>query len=624
MHFYTNVIDITPASVASDWSGAYDIPTGVPEGSTGVIVRVVNTDSAAHDFGLRKKGSTDEYSQSVQANSQLYVYMGVDSSGYLNGFIESTLVKLYLVGYFGSEAVFFTNSPTTYSHYSQYGSWAEKDASGDCPAGAVAAFFVSEPSGGGSFGVRRTGSSDSIVGSRLGQGIVVGLNTDRHFDMYSAETTNYLKIVGYLKSPGGVFLDSARVYNPSNDATFEDVDVDTWSAPENTIGVAIYVKFSSAKTFDFRKKGSTDSIYRSNFQTMQNGIACGVDEEGVFQVKVADADNTPIYIVGYFLSDIYNLQSDEASHTQSADAGIVSPHLVVSDSSHSQTTDCSGRSDVLLNGVMPNDGQHRHATDLIALETPYARGNIVLPFPECWGSMEAPGNADITFPTLEAEAYGGGTASIEIPMVDVDAEALWSAYGIADVEIPFPEVEAGGGASGSVSFFTFEVSASGKVGIGGRVDIEFPKVEEEAYSGASGLVTLPVVDVSSDGKLGIVGNAELVSPQIRVAAEGWKEVLCSADLRSPLPLVEGFGKLTLYGSANVELLLVRVLGHGLTGSSGQCSTAVPFLECSATGYSSSEGDGDVVFPALKSYLSKGTIVGRFDDYVLRYVRGEKW
>lgn len=107
-NFFTNGIDVTPSTTGS-WVDV-DVSAYIPEGSTGVILKIMNTGTATYNVGVRKNGSSDNFGLYIPNTYARHAFVGVDSNRIFEAYIGSTSVKIYLAGYCDSAVDFFTNA----------------------------------------------------------------------------------------------------------------------------------------------------------------------------------------------------------------------------------------------------------------------------------------------------------------------------------------------------------------------------------------------------------------------------------------------------------------------------------------------------------------------------------
>lgn len=250
---------ITPVekSIASNntWVDI-DCSANIPSGATGVIVRVRETGGWTNNCGLRKNGSSDATTWQVPPSSQVYVCIGVDASRIFEAYSEDYAYHRYdIVGYFESEAVFFTNAvaktPTT-------GSWQTvsiaSDTGGDT---AVGAFIMAKELY--NFGMRHGDSTDTRTfnggSSQYIVGGIVGCNASEEFDVYSGDSGT-LWVTGYMTT-GVTFNTNGTDRSLGSTGAYTDLT----ALPSGAIGGIYYVYGGYAETWALRENGSSDDRY---------------------------------------------------------------------------------------------------------------------------------------------------------------------------------------------------------------------------------------------------------------------------------------------------------------------------------------------------------------------------
>lgn len=250
---------ITPVEKSIGANNAWtdiDCSAEAPSGSTGVIVRIRETGGWANNCGLRKNGSTDTVTFQIAANAHVYICIGLDSSRIIEAYSEDNAFHRFdIVGYFGSEAVFFTNAvaktPTT-------GSWQTvsiaSDTGGDT---AIGAFIIAKELY--NFGLRHGDSTDTRTfnggSSQYVVGGIVGCNASEEFDVYSADSGT-VWVTGYMTS-GVTFNTNGTDRSLGSTGAYTDLA----ALPSGAIGGIYYVYGNWNNTWALRKNGSSDDRY---------------------------------------------------------------------------------------------------------------------------------------------------------------------------------------------------------------------------------------------------------------------------------------------------------------------------------------------------------------------------
>ena len=303
-NFFTDGIDKTPAT-----TGNYvdvDCSGDIPSGSTGVILKIVNTDSSVRGARVRENGSTFIRTQKVDANGLVNAFVGVDSDLIFEAYIETTLVKIYLIGYTDENVDFFLfpieKSPTATG-------WQDVDASADIPEGSTGVICSIDNSHASTVyygGIRKNGSSDEYPYGGITPSYCVyyqlcGVDVNRVFEA-KLSNTSYVNIFlwGYTKSPITFFDNGiSKALTGINAWTDIDVTADTEATAD---GAILFIKNTSTTKYkgDIRKNGSTDNhtANSSLFNTGCRGAAIGMDSEQIFEGWINNVQ-VDFYLIGY-------------------------------------------------------------------------------------------------------------------------------------------------------------------------------------------------------------------------------------------------------------------------------------------------------------------------------------
>lgn len=214
-------------SVGSTWED-FNLEKCVPEGALGAIFHLTNNDpGVVRDFGLRKKGSTDDWHGSLQKNGQTWAIVGLDENRKCQGYCESlATADFLLVGYTGENFTFSTNGddirPTVKT------AWVDTDLSPYIPAGAVGVIIEfsgdPDPDYTDEVGVRKHGSTDDRHRSVNHAWAVIGVDSNRHVDLYDGDWPNPMvfNLIGYITA-GVTFYDNGQDLNPTADGAYHTV-----------------------------------------------------------------------------------------------------------------------------------------------------------------------------------------------------------------------------------------------------------------------------------------------------------------------------------------------------------------------------------------------------------------
>lgn len=305
--FFTNAIDKTPGTTNS-WQDV-DCSANIPSGSTGVILKIVNTSSTVGDRAeVRKNGSSDDIGLIIVTQYTRYAFVGVDENRIFEAYIANTAFKIYLIGYTDENVGFFTSAidktPGT------TGSWQDVDVGGDgVPSGATGVICLLYNSSGSTAyygGVRKNGSTSEVSYGRLAAGSrfvyqLCGVDANRIFEARISNAAFKVVLVGYTKNPV-TFFDNP--INKSLTQTNQWTDIDITGDTDPTADGAILLLRNESTTLylegDVRKNGSSDDTtdYSWFGNTEVRGAATGVDANQIFEGWIS---NTAIdfYLIGY-------------------------------------------------------------------------------------------------------------------------------------------------------------------------------------------------------------------------------------------------------------------------------------------------------------------------------------
>lgn len=153
--FHTNGYDKSPA--VGSWQDV-DCSVEAP-GAIGLIFEIICV-GTAYNFGIQKKGSTDNRLSKIADHVHFLAIVGCDASQVCQIYRENTWIECYLLGYVTDGAVFNTNA--TDLSLTSTGAWLDLSA---LPAGSCMGFIeVHTPAHELGFGLRKNGSSENIYG----------------------------------------------------------------------------------------------------------------------------------------------------------------------------------------------------------------------------------------------------------------------------------------------------------------------------------------------------------------------------------------------------------------------------------------------------------------------------
>ncbi|RLG33686.1 hypothetical protein DRN97_04400, partial [Methanosarcinales archaeon] len=197
--FFTNAYDKSLSTTGS-WQ---DITCSeVPDGAVAAIFEVVNSSSTTdYEFGLRKKGSTDDRHLDLVGNRHVFFIIGLDSSKTCQGYIQDTAIDFYLIGYLTSGQAQTNGIDRSLS---TTGSYVEIDESSDAPSSATGIFGELHLSSSGyKTAFRKKGASyDYYYRTYHKLGFAVGLDTNKKWESKIEDTSVDFYILGYFAYSG--------------------------------------------------------------------------------------------------------------------------------------------------------------------------------------------------------------------------------------------------------------------------------------------------------------------------------------------------------------------------------------------------------------------------------------
>lgn len=157
--YKTNATDVS-LGAAGAWTDV-DLTASTEDGAVAAIIEVVNTFAGGREVGLRKNGSSDNRHPDIWTSDHTFRIVGLDDSEIFEGYVETTDVDFYLIGYVKGGATFATDA--TDKSLGASGAWTDVDCSVEAPAATYLFFEVNTVVGPLYVGFRENGSTDNIV-----------------------------------------------------------------------------------------------------------------------------------------------------------------------------------------------------------------------------------------------------------------------------------------------------------------------------------------------------------------------------------------------------------------------------------------------------------------------------
>jgi len=215
-------VDVTPG-VTGSWRDV-DVSAHIPAGATGVILYVdaIAGGGAGVDFGLRKKGSTDIKLLPIwDVDGLLWAMIGVNDDRFLQCYVGSVDIKVYLTGYTSIGVTFFDNAiqcdPGT-------GAWENVDVSAHVPADTIGVILMVEGDVmGAELGLRPPTSAEDRKAECKRTFLGITGCSSQEFGAYRESASIHFYLVGYI-TDGVVFFDTEKDYSMANTGVWEDLD----------------------------------------------------------------------------------------------------------------------------------------------------------------------------------------------------------------------------------------------------------------------------------------------------------------------------------------------------------------------------------------------------------------
>jgi hypothetical protein len=191
--FSTNAIDKSLGATGA-WTDI-DLSANIAVGSVAAIFEVVTSSAAA--FGLRKNGSSDNRISTLYADERTFFIVGVDTNRKCEGYIGSTNVDFFLLGYLTKGQA---NTNGIDKSLGTTGSYVDIDESGNAPVGATGVFCeIITTSYDYDFGARKNGASfDYYAAISEHDFLFAGLDSNRKWEGKISSTNVDFYTLGYF------------------------------------------------------------------------------------------------------------------------------------------------------------------------------------------------------------------------------------------------------------------------------------------------------------------------------------------------------------------------------------------------------------------------------------------
>lgn len=288
--FITPVVINTTGITASTWT-AYNLASyGVPSGATGVMLNFAQPVGHSGASMARMHGSTDSFvTTTLGSTQQMFLAIGVDASQNVDIYLADVNCTVYLLGYFGSEAVFFTNATALTAVTTSYTSY---NLASSCPSGIAAFLFVDAAYG---VAFRKNGSTDDFenvneLTSR--KGFIVGLDSSQVMNGIG-QSSQVPQLLGYMRS-GITWNLNAITRTPGSAGSFQSLATEA-----SAVGYLyqLYDVNASGYTFTVREIG-----YSAYNPAMQGTGGSGSAQNVAGNPAEVNISNTALAVLelGYF------------------------------------------------------------------------------------------------------------------------------------------------------------------------------------------------------------------------------------------------------------------------------------------------------------------------------------
>lgn len=377
--------------VTGSWQDV-DISAYCPPGTTGVILRCFNNATSDYNLGYRKKGSSDDRHGDQNARCQCWVACGVDANRVLELYIEHAEVYICLVGYFGPEAVFFTNGID--KSVGTAGSWQDVDISADLiPGDSACLAFLEFVATASTFGVRKKGSDAEAYTSYDHRGGVAGLDANHRYENWINATSTDVYLLGYLKA-GAVVPDATAIVTPGTTESF----VDLTALPAGAIGGIYWLKGTVSYGAAVRANGASETTFPQLNRISYAMVGC--DGSRLVEAKIASTTSNNVTLLGYFTDPTPTITTLTPDH-----AGIDDSVTIAG----SQFGAAQGSGGVTVNGTAATIVSWADTEIVITVPSGATDGNVVV---TTGGGLVSGGAAFV----VEDPAPGGAIAPApEVP-----------------------------------------------------------------------------------------------------------------------------------------------------------------------------------------------------------------
>ena len=193
VYCFENAIDKSLTAIGA-WT-TIDLSAECPA-AIGIIIEVVNTIGFARDYGLRKYGSTDAFIEEITNNNHVWALIGCDEVQKIEGYIQTTDVDFYVIGYVTSGAQFYTNAHD--QSLSVFGEWADLPETLHDQAAMGFIEILRDTGKMGEFDLRKKGAADETYKQAIAHCFAfVECDADKKIEGKAATDGVLFKMVGF-------------------------------------------------------------------------------------------------------------------------------------------------------------------------------------------------------------------------------------------------------------------------------------------------------------------------------------------------------------------------------------------------------------------------------------------